>query len=290
MSVRNVAGGVLIVLLASASGWAQEAKGERSERAYLGVAVGPAEGGERGVLIQEVTSDSPAAKAGLKSGDRVVKMDDQDVQDVKKFLQAVASRKPGDKLTLRVLRAGQEQAVAVTLGERTRASEIPSPAPPDWPGFGRGQRPAFLGVQTQPLTPEWKKQFPVGTDTGVVVTEVLPNSPAAKAGLKPNDVITAVNDRAVQEPAQLREAVQQAGAGKEVTVQAVRGRENLALKAKLAEGAFGMFLTPGGERFPTLDVEGMFDSARRVRELERRVEELEKRLRDLEKKPAPPDR
>jgi len=52
----------------------------------------------------------------------------------------------------------------------------------------------------------------------------------------------------------------------------------------LREGAFGQFLTPGDDRFPMLDVESMFDSARRIRELERRIEELEKRLREQDKK------
>jgi len=143
-------------------------------------------------------------------------------------------------------------------------------------------------VQLQPLTPDLKKGLDTKAEAGVVITEVVLNSPAARAGLKANDVVTSVNDRKVQDPAQLREAVQQAGPGKEVTLQVVRGQEDLSLKAKLGEGAFGMYLMPGGERFPSLDVQEMVDPGRRVRELERRVEELEKQVRDLEKKQAPP--
>jgi hypothetical protein len=93
-----------------------------------------------------------------------------------------------------------------------------------------------------------------------------------------------VDDRPVQAPADLRDAVQKAGPGKEVTLQVVRGKEKLAVKATLREGTFGFFLTPGEDRFPTVDVESMFDQGRRIRELERRIEELEKRLRAVEKK------
>jgi serine protease Do len=140
------------------------------------------------------------------------------------------------------------------------------------------------GVQTQALTSELKERLKVETDTGAVVTEVVPNSPAAKAGLKRDDVITAVEDRPVRAPADLRDAVQKAGTGKEVAVQVVRGKEKLSVVATLREGVFGFFLTPGEDRFPTADVESMFEHGRRVRELERRIEELEKRLGELEKK------
>jgi membrane-associated protease RseP (regulator of RpoE activity) len=118
----------------------------------------------------------------------------------------------------------------------------------------------------------------------VVVTEVVANSPAANAGLNRDDVIVAVDDQPVKAPADLREAVQKAGPGKEVTLQVARGAERTSLKATLREGNFGFFLTPSEERFPTIDVESMLDQGRHIRELERRVEELERRLRELEKK------
>ena len=112
----------------------------------------------------------------------------------------------------------------------------------------------------------------------------MPNSPAARAGLKRDDVITAVDERPVKAPADLSDAVQKAGPGKEVALRVVRGKEKLTIKATLREGAFGYFLTPGEGRFPTVDVESIFDQGRRIRELEHRVAELEKRLRALEKK------
>lgn len=269
---------VLVLLTVGLVAPAQPGGGPEAPRGYLGILVSPAEDGGAGVVVREVTADSPAAKAGLKSGDRLVKLGDEDVADVEQFLRAVAAKKPGDRLVLGVLRDGKEQRLTVTLGER---ADRERPTFPELPGL---RRPAFLGVQTQALTAELKERLNVPTDAGAVITEVVPNSPAARAGLRRDDVITAVDERPVKTPADLRDAVQKAGPGKAVTLQVVRGKEKLAVKATLREGAFGYFLTPGEDRFPTVDVESMFDQGRRIRELERRVEELEKRLRALEKK------
>jgi len=261
--------------------WAQaknEQRDEQRQHGYLGVVIVPAEQKGTGIIVGDVTPDSPAARSGLRQGDRIVKLDNEPVRDVELFTQNISAKKPGDKATLGILRDGNEQNVSVTLGERAPTEQQVFP---NLPGL---RRPSFLGVQTQPLTTEIKRRLNVQTDTGVVVTEVVANSPAANAGLKRDDVIVAVDDQPVKAPADLREAVQKAGAGKEVTLQVARGAERTSLKATLREGNFGFFLTPGEERFPTIDVESMLDQGRHIRELERRVEELEKRLRELEKK------
>jgi S1-C subfamily serine protease len=274
---------LLVLLTADLSSRAQSDSETATRRGYLGILVGPgAEGGE-GLFVREVTPDSPAARAGLKTGDRVVKLGDEEIRDVEKFLRTLAAKKPGDRVTLGVLRDGKEQQLTVTLGDRP-AREAPAreaPILPELPGL---RRPAFLGVQTEDLTAERKERLKVKVDAGVVITDVVPNSPAAQAGLKRDDVITAVNDRAVKASEDLREAVQQAGAGKEVTLQVVRGEEKLSVKARLRGGRFGFFPTPGGEPLPGMDIESMIDPARRIRELERRIDELEKRVRELEKK------
>jgi S1-C subfamily serine protease len=275
-AIRMIA--LLTILTAGSVVQAQPGDDPATPRGFLGVLVGPAEGGEKGILLREVTPDGPAAKSGLKKGDRVVKLDDQEVRDPGMFLRAVAAKKPGDKLRLEFLREGKEQSLTVSLGERPARE---TPTFPDLPG---PRRPAFLGVQTQALTPELKKRLDIEAEAGSVVTEVVPNSPADKAGLKRDDVITAVDDRSVKAPPDLRDALQKAGPGKDVTLKVVRGKEKLSLKATLREGAFGFFLTPGEDRFPTVDVESMFDHGRRIRELERRIEELEKQLRELQKK------
>jgi S1-C subfamily serine protease len=208
----------------------------------------------------------------------LVKVNDETVRDIEAFTRGIANHKPGDKIQVGIVRDGKEQTLTATLGERP-AQE--GPAFPEIRGQGR---PAFLGVQAQPLTPELKEQVHAQADKGVVVMEVVPNSRAPKAGLKRDDVITAVDDLQIKALGDLFTAVQKAGSDKPITFHLMRGKENLSFKAALREGSFGRFLTPSAERFPSLDVESMIDQGRRIRELEHRVAELEKRIRELEKK------
>src|SRR6267142_1998122 len=77
--------GISLVLLIVSSGWAQKEKPKGSSHAYLGILVGPNEAGARGVQVRDVTPDSPAAKAGMKTGDRILKIDNADARDARSF-------------------------------------------------------------------------------------------------------------------------------------------------------------------------------------------------------------
>ncbi len=205
-------------------------------RAYLGIMAESAANGE-GVTIRNVDPNGAAAKAGLQPGDMIRKVGDRDVRDFDQLVNALAQHRPNDKVTLHVRRAGKDQDFEVTLGRRP---ESPSgqPITPNAP------RPtAFLGVATVPLTQEEKDRLGVPTVQGVRVVEVVPGTPAEKAGLQRDDIITSFNDTQITSPQQLWQAVQQAGADKEVTVKAMRGKENKEFKAHL-EQAPADFYTP----------------------------------------------
>jgi S1-C subfamily serine protease len=258
-------------------------------KASLGVMVGPmAPPGEQGgVAVLQVAPDSPAAKAGMKPGDVIVKAGDKSIKDFDDLLNTLAQHKAGDKLPLEVRRDGKEQKLTVTLGQRPAGQNPPREGQPPQ------RTAAFLGVQSQPVTPELKSRLNLGADQGVLVTEVVPNSPAAKAGLKTEDVITAVNGKAVNDPRQLREAVRQAGVGKEVTLKVVRGQKTQELKAKLEEAPGGISFPsfPPGfrppEGFPNPGGQPPFvsgDAQKKIQQLEKQVQDLEKRVRELEKK------
>jgi serine protease Do len=272
--VRSGAIALSVLLTFGFAARAQPAAAPEAARGFLGVLLVPSEDGKAGIVVREVTPDTPAAKAGLKPGDRIVKLDKDDVSDVRAFLRTIASKKPGDKLTLGIVRDGKDQNLAVTVGERPTRTIPPNPD---------RRRSAVLGVEARPMSPELKDRLKVDTDAGVVVTEVIPDSPAAKAGFKRDDVITAVDGKLVKTSTDLRDAVLKAGAGKEIALQVLRGKEKLTLKAKLQEGRPGFVVLPGDDRSPPLNLDPI-QQARRIRELERRVEELEKQVRDLEKK------
>jgi predicted metalloprotease with PDZ domain len=134
------------------------------------------------------------------------------------------------------------------------------------------------------LTPDLKERLKVTAESGAVVSMVMPDSPAFKAGLKEDDVITAVDNQEVKTAEELRDAIQKAGPGKEVTLQVFRGNDKLTIKASLQEGAPSSFITPGPERMTPPDVDSLFNQGRRIRELERKIQDLENRIRALEKK------
>src|SRR5262249_16974003 len=146
-------------------------------RSYLGLAAEAAdkEAPPNGVTVHSVSPQSPAAKAGLKGSDRIVMADGKEVKSFEDLKNTLASHKPGDPVAPKGLRDGQEQTITVTLGEAPESRDQAEPP-------ARLSGP-YLGVLTQPLTAELKEHLSLTVDKGVVVTHVLPASPAAKAGL-----------------------------------------------------------------------------------------------------------
>jgi S1-C subfamily serine protease len=247
---------------------------------YLGIAVAKAEeGGPSGVQVHDVNPAGPAGKAGLKADDRIVKAGDRAVKDFEDIQAALAGHKPGDKLKLTVVRDGKEQAVTVTLGEaahRDNAAAAPKSR-------------AFLGVHSQPLTAEMKDHLKLNADRGALVTWVLPDSPAATAGLAEEDVITHVGDAAVNSPGDLRQAVEKAGTGKDVVLKVVRGEKRMDVKVRLGEtpapptarSRWFHEMPEGFDKLPGRMPSFFLDSGK-VPELQKKVEELENRVRQLE--------
>jgi S1-C subfamily serine protease len=77
-----------------------------------------ATGGQGGAIIQEVTANSPASKAGLKAGDRVTSVDGQTIQSYSEMVARIRAHQPGDKVTLNVTRGGNETTITATLTQR----------------------------------------------------------------------------------------------------------------------------------------------------------------------------
>jgi S1-C subfamily serine protease len=255
-------------------------------RAFLGVAVGPVKDSDTtGAMVHDVTPDSPAARAGLKKGDIIIKIDDQEVKAPEAVVETVKGHKAGDAVKLHVQRDGEEKTFEVTLGERRAVTVAPMPEV-----FGK--RPAFLGVWTRELNDEVKKELGVEADKGAVVADVMPHSPAAKAGLKKDDVITEVNGQAIANPEELRTTIQKLEPGKEAAVKVLRGNETREFQVELRLGLFGFgglgdfekdfpMLKDGHfrfEKFPgaPADIEKLFEEMRnRIRELEQQQKQVE---------------
>jgi S1-C subfamily serine protease len=264
-----------------------------SGKPYLGIGAEAAAGGQSGIVVRDVGVDTPAAKAGLKEGDRITMAGDRKVRSIADLKDALAGQIPGDKLALKVVRDGKEQTINVTLGKEPAAPSAPGPAPEAAPQTG-----AYLGVFTQPLNAAMKDRLGIKADKGALVAHVMPGSPAAKAGVAELDVVTRVGDTDVNGPLDLRQAVEKAGPGKDVTLQVLRGGKTLSLKAHLSEEALP---GPGGRenwmpeppdgfgRFQNR-MPSFFSDREKIATLEKRIQELEKRIDQLEKSQSKPAR
>ena len=217
-----------------------------------------------GVVIEEVTEDSPAAKAGLKKGDIVVEFDGERVRSVRQFSRLVQETPPGRKAQASVMRDGQRVTVTVEPRDtdafnivagakslevlrdfggdfrfdipRPAAPVPPSapkpPAPPAFPDFDNfvWRSGNSLGITVGDLSDQLAQYF--GTKDGVLVTSVADNSAAAKAGVKAGDVITSFNGSGVSAASDLRRQIQRMEDGEDFSVGVVRDKKSLTLKGK----------------------------------------------------------
>jgi serine protease Do len=184
------------------------------EHGYLGILpqdVTPAlakafhTGETNGALVGSITPDSPAAHSSLKQGDIIVAVNGQPIADASQLRTRVGMMDPNQTVTLKVVRNGGTQDVAITLGEYPNKEERASVEKSD-------SNSSLQGVTVENLTPDTAQELKLpATTKGVVVSEVDPSSHAAEAGLRPGDVIQQVNHQSVTS---MREYTQAVGSSK----------------------------------------------------------------------------
>lgn len=99
-------------------------QGETVEHAYLGVSTGTASGDTAGAQVAEVVQGSPAAEAGLKQGDVITALGEEKIASTEDLVAAIATREPGETVTLEVERDGQKTSLKVTLGTQPAESGL----------------------------------------------------------------------------------------------------------------------------------------------------------------------
>jgi serine protease Do len=182
---------------------------------------------EKGAIVADVTADSPAAKAGLRSGDVVVAFNGQQVTNGRDLSLAVASTKPGAPADVKVLRDGKETTFTVKTGER------PSDTARDFHSADAEEH-GKLGIMVENITPDAQKQLHLPSTRGALVTEVKPGSPAQDGGLRAGDVIKEVNRTPVNGAADLQAALKNAQKGANVTLRVERQGQTLFLAFELS--------------------------------------------------------
>ena len=204
--------------------------GQTIARGYLGVERAPLTDDlaaslglsrERGEFINRVVPDGAADKAGIKAGDVVLRVNNQDVTPDQNLSYIVANVRPGTRIPVELLRDGRRMTVQVTVGTRPTAEELAGQQqefdPEAEQEFSQQEAPAAaadqtirteLGLATQVLTADIARQIGVDTTTkGVVIAAVSPSADAAGKGLRRGDVILNAHGRAVASNADLAAAI-----------------------------------------------------------------------------------
>jgi serine protease Do len=164
-----------------------------------------------GALVSQVEPDSPAAKAGLKTGDVITELDGKPVIDSGELQVEVGQKQPGTTIRLGVIRNGKSETIPVTLeamGSRDKvASERAETGKPRW------------GLALQDLTPDTRQEIQApGEVRGAVVSNVEPGSSAENAGIQRGDVIVEVNRKPVSSAHDVQQALSAVDKGQDALV------------------------------------------------------------------------
>ena len=216
----------------------------------------------RGVGITQVSKDSPAEKAGLRKDDVILRVDGENVTSVRKLNRLVSEIAPDQSVRITISRGGSEQELTATIGKRQMSQSVRDFFPDNadtwkWQGplIRRGNRGDLadndndltfilgnsrrIGVSTMELTKQLADYFGITGGKGVLVTSVSEDGPAAKAGVKAGDVITAIDGEAVDSPGDISRAINQKKDG-DVTLTIIRNRAQQTIRVTPRQGSFSM--------------------------------------------------
>ncbi|MCW1968787.1 MAG: PDZ domain-containing protein [Anaerolineae bacterium] len=201
---------------------------------------------EPGIVIVRVDKDSPAAKAGIKRGNIVMKVNETDIKTSRDVVTVMSSVKIGDKVKLTVLHGDETKVIEVTVGDKNGRPYLGIA-----PFGGNGVRIVRGGPVTMTV------------QSKVRVSQVITDSPAAKAGMKAGDVIIEIDGKKLDQP--LPALIAARKPGDVIKVKVERGNETPELTVTLGEnpdrkgvaflgvnfvpaGVFGPHNQPGGPR------------------------------------------
>ena len=170
----------------------------------------------KGAFVAMVADDGPAEKAGMEAGDVIVEFNGKPIANNNELPTMVSATAPGTTVPVKVIRDGTERTLTVTVAELDLETETGRRAENAEPGGDTG---SGFGITLNNVTPEVARQFelPVGT-RGAVITDIDPDSSAARSGLQPGDVIVQVNRRPVTNANEAGAALREVASGRAVGI------------------------------------------------------------------------
>ncbi len=167
----------------------------------------------KGVLITSLVEDGPAKKAGLKKDDVVIRIDDKKVEDPQDLKNIIGFTAPETEVEFVIIRDGEEKEVTVTVGSKAESQLA------DTSDLGRK-----FGLTVKTIDETAADQYKATEGEGVVVVEVKPGSPAARAGIRAGMVIFSVNRNEVADVGEFNEAMKESEESKKVLLLVGTGR------------------------------------------------------------------
>ncbi len=252
-----------------------------------------------GVVINDVAGKSPADKAGLKPKDVVLAWNGKDVTSSEELTKLVGNSNVGDDVKLSINRGGKKIDVDVQIGER--AESFYSYGNDDPRGtvrryFSEASKTVGIGVSMQSLSGKLGNYFGVPDGEGALITDVLEDTPAEKAGLKVGDVIVQVDREKVEGPGDVSSIIRGKEKGDKVDLVVMRDKAETTVTLEVDEiESFGWtdptdtylqyFNRSDREgRTPMLWFQDDGDTQRKMEELQSKLEEMQRKLDQLESK------
>ena len=167
-----------------------------------------------GALVADVVPNSPAARAGVQAGDVLTRFDGKSVDSSSALPVLVSLTESGNEVPVELWRNGHKETSKIRLEARPGENGARAKTERSSGGFG---------LELQTLTPEIRQQLGVETSGGALVSEVAPGSAAARAGLRPGDVVVEAQGKPVSSPNELAGVLQKLGSGQVVRLKVQRG-------------------------------------------------------------------
>jgi len=159
----------------------------------------------RGVVVGDVTPNSPAQAGGVRRGDILLEVNSKPVSNSNELRNSISMMQPGTAIKLKVLRDGSEHELSVKLAEMPTETAMARPGSED-------STKTLDGVEVANLSPRMADRLGLpASSTGVVVTDVDPSSKIADAGLRKGDVIQEVNHQPVKDVSEFQSALKKGG-------------------------------------------------------------------------------